>query len=136
MATYVVRADVESIYGRENVAKWAALGPDESKTVVDARILAKMELASSMIDARLAGTTYELPFTTLSPELVDATARLTGVLLYEPRALDDTDEEGKHKLSGQEKKVDEFINRVRTGRLRLAGSTVVASNIPEAVSFD
>lgn len=99
--SYATKADLRDIWGIANVQKWSQLEPD-AEGDDDARITKAITLAEAQINDRFRPWGYAIPLmndeavnpggTNPLPQLVDMTARLAGVWLYESRAMEnDTD---------------------------------------------
>lgn len=122
---YCDRDDVELVYGRSNVAKWADLNNDQDENDIAERIGWACCLATSEIDDRLRDGPYDVPFEEpWALSLVDATARLAGTLLYDSRGAIDVgaDDDPAHSLAPMRKRVEKFIKSVLAGRTRPGAS--------------
>ena len=90
---YCIQADIESLFGVENVAAWSNL--DNQTTTADAgRVAAAIAYAGAVIDDRLRNSRYAVPLVGVDGPLVQATdlaARLAGCWLYESRGMADSD---------------------------------------------
>ena len=122
MATYCIRADVEQIYGATNVANFADLDRDGSSVKIAARITAAIVTASAIVDDYGRATNYRIPYTTdagaVPTTIIDVTARLTGLLLYEPLGADGFSPDGKanHKYYYQREMLNQFWADIHAGR--------------------
>ena len=137
MSAYCARSDLDNIFGSENVRIWADLNNSGDSEEVDDRVDWAIAAASSKIDNRLAGGPYEVPFSETFPtEVVEMTARLAGVLLYEGRGVTDTNPvtgAPVNQVAVHKRLVDEFIQDIKAGRMRLVGATRLASFAPFVV---
>lgn len=123
---YCEDSDIEQIFGTENVDFWADLsGSDEASTKAARKEWAR-ELATEMVDNILRGTPYAVPAKSPSGStpktIVDLTARLAGLWLYEARGTDDMEfREGQpvHRLLMHRLYADKIIQEIRTGMLVL-----------------
>lgn len=92
---YCVRADIEILFGVNNVALWADLDNDEDADNITARITAAIVTADDFIDSYLRDGPYNLPLADDAdavPVLVrDISARLAGTNLYSARGVLDFD---------------------------------------------
>lgn len=126
---YATRADVEMIYGAENTRKWADLDNEQNLDDIEVRVQWALDQAAARIDAQLSGGAYGLPFDEpYSLLLVEANARLAGVLLHDARGYTDEDEFKPHREAASR-----LIRSVRSGKLTLIG-VEAAKSIPAAVT--
>ncbi|HPS52794.1 MAG TPA: DUF1320 family protein, partial [Phycisphaerae bacterium] len=92
--SYATKSEIESVFGKSNVASWSNLD-NEMSGADDTRIASAISYADSIINARLRGGRYALPLVNSQgtvPGLVkDWAAKLAGVWLYECRGLFDDD---------------------------------------------
>ncbi len=120
---YAERTDVEQIFGASNVSKWADVDNDQNAEKIEARIAWAIGLSEEKLNNRLRGGPYTVPFggDAIPAEIVDAAARLAGVLLYDSRGVTDFDPNGKpmHQLSAHRDMVDKFIAEVHANRVTL-----------------
>jgi hypothetical protein len=89
--SYCSQADIENLFGVENVAAWSNLD-NQSTTADAARIAAAIAYAGAFLDDRFRNSRYAVPLVGLSDPLVQVTdlaARLAGCWLYESRGLAD-----------------------------------------------
>lgn len=132
------RADVEQVFGVENVKKWADLDNDQDPTKISTRIASMITDADAEIESRLRGSVVKLPFATPVDRLVvKLSATLAGVLLYEARGVQDFDEvtgAPQHRLTWHRSQVQRTIRDLRAGRLRITGASYIA--VPQVVEDD
>ena len=134
--------DIDNIYGKDNVDKWA---DRNNKGSVDgaAEILAVRSWARHLAEARINGKLkdgpYRIPFTDegsgFDLNIIDLMAREAGVLLYDSRRITDTDEESVDALSLHRRMVIKFIAEILSGRLKLIGHTNKAVRFPQTVDL-
>jgi len=122
---YATREDVESIFGARNVIKWADLDNENDAGDIDDRVTWALDLATEMLDNRLFEGPYVVPFDTAPLEVVQSTARLAGVLLYEARGIPAVDGDGNpiNQVAPHKKAVDDFVKGVMSGTIRFAALT-------------
>lgn len=89
MGRYTTQADIESVFGVENVAVWSNL-ENESSTADTDRIADAIENAEEEVESRFAGSMYAVPFTNASggsglTRVKSWCARLAGAWLYNSR---------------------------------------------------
>ena len=132
---YSVRADTEQIFGATNVSKWADLDNDEDSDNIASRITWAIGLAHAQINARLKGCRYTVPFTLVNSAydeiIIDLSARLTGVLLYDNRKLVDIPE--FDEVNAHREIVEATYRDIHGGRISLLVYTVNAVNYPQAI---
>ena len=121
---YSARSDVEDVFGVDNVAKWADLDADADATKIANRITRAIAAGDAKIDQRFRSSQYAVPLvpgTSGDVVVTDWSARLAGVWLYESRGTNEMDQKGRpfNRMSGQEKKVMDHMDRVMTGKERL-----------------
>lgn len=118
---YAQRQDVEMIFGSQNVEKWADLDNREDQYHIAQRISWALELAKAKIDDTLRDGPYEIPFSAPYPTTIkDVNARWAGVLLYDSRGIQDTDEDGKvnDNLKVHRVYVEDFLKKVLAGKIK------------------
>lgn len=95
---YSVRTDVETLFGANNVTKWADLDNDGDGPTITARITAAIVKADDFIDSFMRDGPYDLPLeddATATPVMItDISARIAGTVLFSARGVIDTDAEG------------------------------------------
>ena len=128
---YSIRSDVDLIYGRRNVDKWADLDNAGTQAIIDARVTWAIALADAEIDSELSGTSYAVPFTGTIPTLIkDLSARLAGVYLYDGRRLGD-EEESTDQVRLHRKICAKRVKRIIAGQQVIAGVTRAVNSTPE-----
>lgn len=134
---YCTRANIEAWFGKANVARWADLDNYGVTSDISARITAAITYADALIDARLLGGPYDIPFTS-PPELIKQTsARLAGVWLYEGRGVQDVNSETgapEHRLKHHADAALKLLDDIRRGRFRFDLDEATA--IPEVITED
>jgi len=134
--TYATRQDLEYVYGKDNVKKWADvdnLGVDDD---IQERICWALAESRAYVDSRLRGGPYAIPFTEpYDYQVVSMSARYAGVLLYESRGITDFAENGRpqHQLSMHRTQVTHWLQQVLAGLQRL--NAVQRSNTPASVPY-
>lgn len=88
---YATRADIEAIFGRENVAKWSQL--DNEQSVADeARVTSALAWAEGYINARFRRSRFVVPLSGGDTSIVETwCARLAAWWLYRGRGFRDTE---------------------------------------------
>lgn len=133
---YATREDIESIFGEDNLIKWADLDGDREEDDIEDRIGFYLCEASTIVDGRLHGGPYSIPFTSPFPRRVTAiTARLAGCLIYEARGYLESDEDlvNPRKVMAQyHKEVIKWLSDVRARRVKILGLNS-ATDIPKVI---
>ena len=121
--SYCARADIESVFGVENVKQWADLDNDEVSTKIAARITAAIAYAQAEVDDRLRGGPYTPPLDEPPPSVItDIAAKLAGVWMYENRGVRDYNPdtgEAEHRLTFQKDDAEKKLREIRVGLRRL-----------------
>lgn len=121
---YAARTDVETVFGKENVKKWADLENNGVDADVTARIAAALTFAEDDINSRLRGGPYAIPLDTpVEVLIVDVTAKIAGVWLYESRGVQDVNPDTGaplHKLWWHKNDAGRTIRDIVSGKRRLA----------------
>jgi phage gp36-like protein len=129
---YCTRADINGLFGAENVDSWADLDNRGNATTMKARVDAAIEYADAEIDGYLRGGPYAIPFATTPTLIRLASCRLAGVWLYESRRITDTPDEGEtERVSFHREQAERTLERVRRGDIRLNLTEYTA--VPKAV---
>jgi hypothetical protein len=138
---YIVRADIEAVFGAANVAKWADLDNTGITADVAARIDRAIVWASNEIESRFRDSIYALPLANASgdcpPEIVDAAANLAGVWLYENRGVQDWNEETgqvMHRLQWNRRRAYDTLRAILAGQRRIDAVLRVACLKPAVVT--
>lgn len=120
---YIVRADIEDVFGVDNVKTWADLDNSGNLTDIAARITVAITKADALIDDMLRGGMYTIPFTGTIPETIkDISAKLAGVWLYEARGTSDVSEssgEPVHRLTWARDSAMSNVRKILAGVIRL-----------------
>jgi phage gp36-like protein len=125
---YCTRADIESLYGATNVAKWADMDGDGDSVTIANRITQAINVASARIDDRFRGSLYSLPLSQTEAnglvQITDCAARFAGVWLYNSRGTHETDSAGNpfNRLSGHDDMAEKTIDRFISGKAKLAAA--------------
>jgi len=123
---YSAKANVEQLYGPDNVASWADLDNDEDVDKIAARIAAAILYADAEIDDILRGGPYALPLanseSTTPTSVVGLSATLAGVWLYERRGVEDFDEESGrpyHRLAWAKKDAYDKLKEILSNKRKI-----------------
>ncbi len=123
MGTYIDQSDIEDVFGKSNVARWANIDNTDDPTVgTQARITSAISYAERLVEARFRDREYVVPIVASSGSLElidDICAKLAGAWLYESRGVDDAEEEespvGRHKSEA-----NKLMDRILSGQITLA----------------
>ena len=125
---YCKRIDIENIFGKRNVARWADLDNDESETLIASRIEWASDFATEYVNSRLLYGPYAVPFDTPYPlMIVNLTAMFAGIQLYDGRQV--VSAEDKDQVSRQRKDFDRYLRQIFKGQLKLFTTTGTAIEI-------
>jgi phage gp36-like protein len=118
---YCTDDDLDQLYGRTNVDKWADLESNEvAAEIRSRRAWARVE-ASREIDDRLRNGPYPVPLARPIPRTIARlAAQYAGVLLYESRGIQDVNPEtgqAIHRLSWHRKEFSKRIVALHAGQL-------------------
>lgn len=120
MANYITQADIESVFGDDNVATWSNLDNTDASANTD-RITSAINYAEAYIDDRFRLTRYAVPLVGDGVTLYvvkDWAAKLAGIWLYQSRGTRDNNEEGD-KLTDMKEAVMDDINAYLSGQRKL-----------------
>lgn len=124
--SYATQANLESVFGVDNVARWSQLDPDEAGADTD-RIAAAIAYASAWIDARLSGGRYIVPLpdgTSAPLIIVDAAARIAGWWLYGSRGFHDADAKGD-RVQEHREHAESVLDRIVSGQVQIVGAPLL-----------
>lgn len=116
---YCDKAQLEKIFGRLNIDRWADLDNTENSEDITERVAYMIEQATAYVDGRLGDSPYRFPITEESvPTVIShATALRAGTMLYDGRRV--TKDETENQVSAQEDEFEDIINRILSDTLRL-----------------
>lgn len=120
MGRYIDKEDIYNVFGKVNVAKWSNLdNRDESYSPDVARITVAIAYAEDYVDARLAAGVYAVPVEDPPSLLVDITAKIAGVWLYQSRGIDDFADQEDDPIARHKVEAERTINRILRGEIGL-----------------
>lgn len=137
---YAARTNVEAVFGVDSVSKWADLENEGVEADIAARIASALSYAEDEVNGRLRGGPYSIPLgEPVESSIVDITAKLAGVWLYESRGVQDIDPEtGRplHKLVWHKKDAEQKMSDILSGKRRLAitDTSKTSVSIPQVVT--
>lgn len=127
--SYCDREDVEAIFGKSNVRKWADLDNNGDEGDIDARVITMMCNATDEISNRCRSGPGAMPFDPVPRQVRFITARLAGINLHMNRGITDTDD-ADDPMQVHRDEVDKFVARFLGGALEF--DTRVNHNAPAA----
>lgn len=127
---YAQRADLELIFGRLNLDRWADLDGNADTETIEARIENACELAGAEIEDILRHRRYKFPLTP-SKTLTDLVAKMAGLHLHDCRGIID-DMSSTDTVSRIRNEVERKIAQIRAGEVYLEGERFESS--PRAVA--
>jgi phage gp36-like protein len=137
VSVYCTRTDIENIYGASNVSKWADIDNEEDESVISDRIDWAIEASFDEFNDALRDGKYLVPLSAVPTSVVRYSAVLAGVWLYDGRGIIDmTDSQQKryeHKLMYMRKRVECYLQNVRSGRVKLDLDHEVDRIVPEVI---
>lgn len=109
---YIVQADIETVYGTDNVAEWS--NADNDGTGADtARITSAINYAEAYVEDRFREGPYAIPFSGTSgvPKvLIDWCSRIAGAWLYRTRPPHSREQDRMADiLEGIENEMDSYM---------------------------
>ena len=118
MGVYVVKADIENVFGKDNVARWSNLDGEVGADTT--RITLAIATAEEDVENRFRDGRYALPF---SPDtnktVINWCARLAGIWLFENRPSFNKDETQKEGFQDMRDGIDSEIEMYTSGQRRL-----------------
>lgn len=120
MSDYCTRSDIEAVFGRTNVAKWADLDNDGTNAKIDARIAVAIEAATREVNNRLRGGVYAVPVLGDDGTIREIAATLAGCWLYDIRGYQDYNPETgapEHRYAPIRRRAEADLAAIRTGQL-------------------
>ena len=131
---YIIRADIEAIFGVTNVATWADLDNDEDATKITNRIGAAISFAEGLFEGRLRNGRYQLPLTVSGTglDLVKTiNATIAGDWCYRARGLRDEDE--SNRIRNLLIRTEKLLGEIATGVIRLDSNLNEGAGHPEVI---
>lgn len=124
MSTYCVQADIENIFGIENVKQWSDI---ENVGAVNAtRITASIAFGSERVDDVARVMSYAIPLASEAGDtpvtVTDLAATLAGIWLYESTGSQDYNPqtgETIHRLEFKRRGAEQTLADIRDQRIRI-----------------
>lgn len=129
---YITKADVEAIFGVENIKTWGDLDNDKVQSKIDARVTTAISAAEDDCNSLLQNGAYEIPFSTAPTIIKTICARLAGVWLYNARGTEDIDGNGNpvNKMRPHYEDAHRMIRQIAGGQRNLKGVTLKDKGSP------
>lgn len=128
----LVRADLDAVFGSDNITIWADLNNNQNAGEIAARVLWSFNLATAEVQGYLIGSTYKWSDVEEHIVVKHLIVLRAGILLYGPRAVSD-EEDKANPMRGHEKRYNELLKRVFTGNFALTDKTKQCGTIPIVV---
>lgn len=116
---YATRTDIEKIYGKIAVARWADLDQDNDESFINDRIAYALSTAENYLNDRLRHSKYSIPFLSIPHTVNFLTALLAGIELYDSRLITSSPNNHVDEVSRQRKKAKMIIKQILSGQLSL-----------------
>ena len=124
MSTYCVQADIENVFGIENVLKWSDI--ENVGSINATRITQSIAVASERIDDEARVMSYKIPLQdeddNASVTITDLAATLAGIWLYEARGAQDYNPqtgEVVHRFEFKRQRAEQLLSDIRDQRIRI-----------------
>ena len=132
MGTYINKANVEAIFGTDNVAEWSNLDNDDAQAN-EARVDDAIAFAEGFIDDRFRDGKYAVPLvgnsTNALQTIKNVAVQLAGWWLYRARGLRDSETEDD-KMTTHQEEANTIIDGFLSGRMKL--NAVLTDSQPTA----
>ena len=131
---YIVKADIEAVFGVENIKTWADLDSDKNQVKIDARVTTAITAAEDDCNSLLQSGPYEIPFGTAPTLIKTICAKLAGVWLYDARGTEDVDADGSpvNKMRPHYEDAHRMLRQIVGGQRTLKGITLKDKGSPTA----
>jgi phage gp36-like protein len=120
---FSARADIETRFGVDNVSQWADYDNDGNASTITANITAAIAYADAYIKGWMRGCRYAIALAnaagTVDPLIVDCSARLAGVFLYEHFGVPDSGRGPYHPYSYHRREARKTLLDIRQGNITL-----------------
>ena len=85
---YSSRTDIDNLFGRENIARWADADNTRSEDIIAERVDWANRMAYAYVNGRLAEGRYAVPLDTPFPDvIVYIAAAISGAILFDTRRV-------------------------------------------------
>lgn len=117
--SYSVQADVNSLFGEENVNRWGAVNTADDASDIATNVTNAITWADAAINGLFTDGPYPTPFSPVPTLVGHWSATLAGVYLYRKRGLQDEGDDVAGKLTALEKDVKREMGWYVSGSRRL-----------------
>lgn len=114
----VVRADLDAVFGFDNIELWADLNNNGNSGEIGARVAWAVALASSHVEARVSVLSYAWSEIETHALIEHAIVLKAGMLLYSPRAVS-SEKDAPNPMRQHKKDYEELFSDLQQGRLAL-----------------
>ena len=119
MGAYVAKANIENVFGKDNVARWSNLDGEVGADA--ARITLAIETAEEDVENRFRDGRYAVPFSpTTSKTIRNWCARLAGIWLFENRPAFNKSENQKEGFQDLKDDIASEIEAYTSGQRKLS----------------
>ena len=132
----IARSDLDDVFGKSNIDKWADLENEGDPTHIDARVAWAIALAESHVQSKIKLTTYVWESVSTNPMVEHAVALKAGMLLHMNRAVTESDGSAKqgNPMAKFEKLYRDFFVAVSANEISLGeGDNEVCFGAPSVV---
>jgi len=133
MGAYIEKADVENVFGLDNIAAWSNL--EGGTTVNETRVALAIAYAEGSIEDAFRGGRYTLPFAPVPIVLKDWCAKLAGVWLFLCRPLYKKEREASEGFTDLRTAVGEEIAMYNAGQRTFNSAKSTASDVNSPTSI-
>jgi|688.fasta_scaffold87963_2 hypothetical protein len=130
--TSTTRLDLDSVFGHDNVTKWADLDNNGDLEVIGSRVAWSLDLATSNVRGTLESSTYKWSDIEQNPTIKHLIAIEAGILLYSPRAVSDEDAK-ENPMREHQRRYDKIIKAIHSGTHRLPNTSAQCATFPVVV---
>lgn len=122
MSNFATSADIDNVYGKVNVDRWADINNDANVTTIATRRSWALSIATEEIQSLLAGGKYDTSFSSVPKFIVFLTAMKAGILLYDSRSvLNAIDVEDR--FTRYHKEFKRYVRKIKSGQMKLLHPT-------------
>jgi phage gp36-like protein len=114
MSDYIEKADIEDVFGKDNVATWSNLDGDPGADAT--RIATAISVAEEDVNNRFRGGKYSIPLAPVSDIVKNWCARLAGIWLFENRPSFNKSETQKEGFQDMKDGVDSEVEMYTSGQ--------------------
>jgi len=136
--TYITKADLDLVFGRENVLAWSQVdGGDEAD---EDRIKAALRYGEAMVEDRFRSSKYRVPFVKAGADfpavLKDWMCKHAAMRLYEARGVHDDDDTGmgiRKQAREADVQIDLYLSGNRLLNVKVQSGSAVKPHGPVVI---